>query len=60
MVAIACTQNADMSIQTPVAVNDLVISRRGGVEGNTGSWIHPKLRIVYSSWMSEESDINDN
>lgn len=57
MGAIPCTQNADMNSQASITVDDLIISRRGGAEGNGGTWIHPKLRMVFSRWMSEEFDI---
>jgi hypothetical protein len=60
MGAIPNTQNARLDSEVPVTIDDLIIVRKGGSNGNAGTWIHPKLRRVFSRWMSKESDINDN
>jgi hypothetical protein len=55
--AIPCPQNGDTDVQIPLTIDNLIVIRRGGVEGNTGTWIHPKLRMVFTRWISEDFDI---
>lgn len=55
--AISNTQNAGLGPEVPITVNDLIISRKGGSNGNAGTWIHPKLRMVFTRWISEDFDI---
>lgn len=57
MGAIAKTQNESLGSDTPLTIDDLIISRKGGKDGNAGTWIHPKLRMVFTRWISEDFDI---
>ena len=45
MGAIPKTQNESLDVEIPVTVEDLIVTRKGGAEGNAGTWIHPKLRM---------------
>jgi len=56
MGAIANSQNVSSDPEVPVTVDDLIIVRNGGAQGN-GTWIHPKLRMVFTRWISEDFDI---
>lgn len=58
MGAIPTPQNAVSADPQEVTVDDLIIVRKGGNDKDAqGTWIHPKLRMVFSRWMSEEFDI---
>jgi len=56
MGAIPPMQNAEVEDNQVVTVDDLIIVRNGGNQGN-GTWIHPKLRMVFTRWISEDFDI---
>ncbi|MFY9152099.1 MAG: KilA-N domain-containing protein [Prolixibacteraceae bacterium] len=53
MDAIAKPQNEVLDVEAPLSIGDLIISRKGGKEGEAGTWIHPKLRMVFTLWISE-------
>jgi len=55
MGAIQPSQNAMVDVNTPITVDDLIITRSGQHGG--GTWIHPKLRMVFTRWISEDFDI---
>ena len=57
MGAIAKSQNVMSDVERPVTVDDLIIVRKGGPNGGGGTWIHPKLRMVFTRWISEPFDI---
>lgn len=57
MGAIPKLQNEMLGSDADITVEDLIVTRRGGVEGNAGTWIHPKLRMIFARWISEEFDI---
>ena len=54
MGAIAKSQNVMSDVERPVTVDDLIIVRKGGPNGGGGTWIHPKLRMVFTRWISED------
>lgn len=56
MGAIAIPQNGESGSDADITVNNLIIVRKGGTNGG-GTWIHPKLRMVFARWISEEFDI---
>lgn len=56
MGAIPQPQNVVVDSGVPVGVGDLIIVRNGGNQGN-GTWIHPKLRMVFTRWISGDFDI---
>lgn len=54
MGAIVSPQNED-SLSRPLTVDDLIITRRGNSKDIVqGTWIHPKLRMVITRWISED------
>lgn len=58
MGAIPTPQNAVSAYNQSVTVNDLIIVRKGGNnKDEQGTWIHPKLRMVFTRWISEDFDI---
>lgn len=58
MGAISTTQNAGSGSEVPVTVDNLIIVRKGGNnKDEQGTWIHPKLRMVFTRWISEDFDI---
>lgn len=58
MGAIPKPQNTVSADNQELTVEDLIISKKGGNDKSAqGTWIHPKLRMVFSRWMSEEFDI---
>jgi len=58
MGAIPMSQNETSADNQVVTVDDLIITRKGGNDKDfQGTWIHPKLRMIFSRWMSEEFDI---
>lgn len=59
MGAIVMTQN-ETSLSRPLTVDDLIITRKGNSKDIIqGTWIHPKLRMVFTRWISEDFDFVD-
>lgn len=54
MGAIQPLQNAMNSPEVPIKVDNLIITKTGP---DGGTWIHPKLRMVFTRWISEDFDI---
>lgn len=59
MDAIAKSQNVMSADNQEVTVDDLIVTRRGGDVVEQGTWIHPKLRMIFTRWISEDFDISD-
>ncbi len=58
MGAIPSPQNEDPADNHELTVDDLIITRKGGNDlTEQGTWIHPKLRMVFTRWISEDFDI---
>lgn len=57
MGAIPTTQIAGSGPEVPITVDNLIIVRKGGDVSSQGTWIHPKLRMVFTRWISEDFDI---
>ncbi|MBL7970857.1 MAG: KilA-N domain-containing protein [Prolixibacteraceae bacterium] len=56
--AIAKPQNVVSGSEVLLTIDDLIISRKGGKDlSEQGTWIHPKLRMVFTRWISEDFDI---
>jgi hypothetical protein len=57
MGAIQIPQNAEFENGVMLTVEDSIVTRRGQHGG--GTWIHPKLRMVFTRWISEDFDFVD-
>lgn len=57
MGAISKSQNVMSADNQAITVDDLIVTRRGGDIAEQGTWIHPKLRMVFTRWISEDFDI---
>ena len=43
-----------VSIDVGIPAIALIDSRKGGIGGGGGSWIHPKLAVAFATWLSVE------